>query len=178
MWIRTATLPMVRAETPNILAHSAWLLPSASIFFSRDTPLGWSGGGRPPCLPQARISALLWALAFASRPKYSVHTDDKAISQVSPELFFGYPHDDFYQLGDLRREGEVIRKAILEALLGDSERYFGLLDNERKLAWIVNLESDDEILPVIERRHKPAIFLFVQCRAGDSKFSGKRLPDQ
>jgi len=85
---------------------------------------------------------------------------------------------DLYQLGDLRREEEVIRKPILEVLLGDSKRYFGLLDNAQELAWIVNLESDDEILLVIERGHKPAIFLFVQCRAGDSKFSGKRLPDQ
>jgi hypothetical protein len=110
--------------------------------------------------------------------KYSVRTDDKAISQVSRVFFFGNPHGDFYQLGDLRREGEVIRKAILEALPGDSKRYFGSLDNERELAWIVNLESNDQILPVIERGHKPAIFLFVQCRAGDSKFSGKRLPDQ
>jgi len=72
----------------------------------------------------------------------------------------------------------LLRQAMLDALLGDSKHYFGSLDNERKLPWIANPESDDEILPVIERGRKPAIFLFVQCRAGDSKFSGKRLPDQ
>ena len=66
---------------------------------------------------------------------------------------------------DLRRGGEVIRKAMLEALLGDSKHYFGSLDNERELAWIVNLESNHQILPVIERGHKPAIVFLLQCCA-------------
>jgi len=58
----------VRVETPSSAAHSAWLLPWASILASRDNARGSSLAGRPPCLPQRLISALLWRSARARPP--------------------------------------------------------------------------------------------------------------
>lgn len=56
---------MLRTDTPNSDAESAWVLPSARNCLNLANAFESSLAGRPPCLPQAQIPALLWAFARA-----------------------------------------------------------------------------------------------------------------